>query len=460
MIIDESLPNKLVEIKISHESPFANDKLERQEFAQMLNRVVDVYSDTGCVLAINGEWGTGKTTFVKMWLENLSLLKYRTIYFNAWETDYISDPFVALVGELKGLLGDEEEFREKSSKVCKILLFAGKTFIKTKTGIDVDDIVDEIKNDLDDYADQKTTFKDFKETLEKFVASVDEGEKTPVIFVIDELDRCNPHFAVKVLERVKHLFDIPNIIFVLPISKSQLECSIKGFYGSNEIDSANYLRRFIDIEFELPKPPYGNFVDHLFDYHKFQQYFERQTIDKNKIKDNIELFKSFVEKICRCTNTELRTMDKIFVLSRIVAPQIVGDYVSEMDMVFLLCYLKLKHYDFYCQIRNHDFSLQELIKKFELLFPKQLLAENTSLSLDYRTFIFALASLLYAYNKNNLGIIEQNILPDSKNDKMNLQCDIIDNEMLQHALTYEKSSHCNWSSLKALTDRIDLVFIR
>ena len=455
----ESLPSRLPEREINSEIPFEVDELNRDQFAYLLDRIVDIYSNTGCVLAINGEWGTGKTTFINMWLSHLKQQKYRAICYNAWKTDYVSDPFVAIVGELKEAIGDNEEFKENSARVFRILLSAGKTYVKTKTGIDIDAVTDEFKNVIDDYAKEKTTFDEFKKALINYVASVKKDEKTPLIFVIDELDRCNPHYAVKVLERIKHLFDIPNIIFVLSICKSQLEYAIQGFYGSEKIDTANYLRRFIDLEFELPKPPYEHFVNYLFNSHRFQDYFEKQSQDINKVNETIELFKSFVEKLCRCTNLDLRTMDKIFVLCRIVASQVNRGFASEMDGVFLLCYIKIQHYKLYCQIRDQELTLQELITKIEETFPMRLLTQDETLSLDSHSFIYALAPLLYAYNHNDLGDIEKNILPDSNNQNVNLECKIIDKEKLQEALTHARSRLCKWSSIKAITDRIALLYI-
>ena len=54
-------------------------------------------------MSLDGAWGTGKTTFVKMWQQQLNNHEFKTIYFNAWEHDYMTDPLVALMGELYNL---------------------------------------------------------------------------------------------------------------------------------------------------------------------------------------------------------------------------------------------------------------------------------------------------------------------------------------------------------------------
>jgi predicted AAA+ superfamily ATPase len=90
------------ELIIDPNKPFLNCKLKREKYAHVLTQIVANYAD-GFVLAINNEWGSGKTTFVKMWQQQLNNQSFRTLYFNAWENDYESDPMVALLAELKSL---------------------------------------------------------------------------------------------------------------------------------------------------------------------------------------------------------------------------------------------------------------------------------------------------------------------------------------------------------------------
>lgn len=73
--------------------------------------ITDIISSyrEGFVLSINGQWGSGKTTFVKMWEQQLKNNDYKTLYFNAWENDLLTDPSVAILGELKKLLYKNDE---------------------------------------------------------------------------------------------------------------------------------------------------------------------------------------------------------------------------------------------------------------------------------------------------------------------------------------------------------------
>ncbi len=93
-----------------------------------------------------------------------------------------------------------------------------------------------------------------------------------MFFFIDELDRCNPHFAIKLLERVKHLFEVPNIIFVLAVNIDQLQYAVQGFYGSSNIDGKQYLKRFIDIEYSLPAPNLEEYCKFMFGAYDFNSF--------------------------------------------------------------------------------------------------------------------------------------------------------------------------------------------
>jgi predicted KAP-like P-loop ATPase len=64
------------------------------------------------------------------------------------------------------------------------------------------------------------------------------------VFVIDELDRCRPPFAPEVLENIKHLFSVPNIVFILSMNRSQIEESIRCEYGT-QVHASKYLQKFV-----------------------------------------------------------------------------------------------------------------------------------------------------------------------------------------------------------------------
>lgn len=87
------------EIEIPEDDPFKHDLLERKEPAEVITTVLRSV-DGPCVLAVDAPWGAGKTTFLRMLSHHLRNQEFPVIEFNAWETDFAGDPFVALSEEL------------------------------------------------------------------------------------------------------------------------------------------------------------------------------------------------------------------------------------------------------------------------------------------------------------------------------------------------------------------------
>ena len=114
-------------------------------------------------------------------------------------------------------------------------------------------VADTIDDAVDAYTAEKSLLEQFHKSLTDTIEKLNaEGKKPQLIVFVDEVDRCRPTFAVELLERIKHLFNVPNAIFVLSLDKQQLAVSLSAIYGSG-INSEEYLRRFIDLEYALPK---------------------------------------------------------------------------------------------------------------------------------------------------------------------------------------------------------------
>src|SRR6185437_6425840 len=112
---------------------------------------------------------------------------------------------------------------------------------------------------LDSHAADRETFKRFREALnglaEELASLPDDanggGEtQKPLVFVIDELDRCRPPFALELLEKIKHFFSVPRVVFVLVSSLSQLEAAARFAYG--DIDALTYLEKFFHLRLLFP----------------------------------------------------------------------------------------------------------------------------------------------------------------------------------------------------------------
>lgn len=397
------------EIDIPQENPFANCKLAREPYARVLTNIVNTYAD-GFVLGINNEWGAGKTTFVKMWQQQLKIKGFQTIYFNAWENDFDSNPLVALMSELETLTNAKNKtvFKsvvEKGAVLVKnIAPTIAKSLIK-KYVVDIDDIaVDVIENaakasteileeEIKKYSSKKKTIVEFRKELEKFVKQADSIK--PLIFIIDELDRCRPNYSVEVLEQIKHFFSVSGIVFVLSIDKKHLASAVKGYYGSEQIDSNEYLRRFIDLEYSIPKPTTKDFIAYLFDYYSFKDFFSSQErIKYDELRRDSVNFLLMAESLLTKTNTNLRQQERIFALTRLVLCSFMANEYTFPHLLFILAYLKVLRDDLFQKINRNELALQELSD----LIGELMLTENKDSEGINLGYVEAL--LLWFYNNN------------------------------------------------------------
>lgn len=269
------MDTKLYSITPTKDSPFEGDLLGRDKPAKVLRHLVDIFKE-GCVMGLNGKWGSGKTTFLNMWEQYMDNLGYKIIHFNSWENDDIDDPLIAFIAEFQKLTGKEnpkwDNFVRTIGKISLAMLpsLLGIT-TELATGIPISKAIEKggeeganiMNNAVERYLEQKKSIAEFKKELNSFVNKNSNGK--PIVFVIDELDRCNPQFAVKTLERIKHLFEVENIVYILAIDAEQLAHSIKGYFGSEGFDAKDYMRRFIRISYDLPTNGTKNIINSLFD---------------------------------------------------------------------------------------------------------------------------------------------------------------------------------------------------
>lgn len=471
----DQLNCKDIEIEVRPNAPFENDALNRHRFASVLNSIIDIYSNTGMVLSINGEWGSGKTTFIRMWRQQLIDNGYKTLYFNAWTTDFFDDALTALLGELKNEFPKNELFTNIIEKGSKISLNVGEAIIKGLlhkfSGVEIDAIVagissvkEQFSESIESYSKRKTDLNDFRNSLSELVESESKGK--PVVFFIDELDRCKPDYAVQVLERVKHLFEVPNIVFVISVNEMQLQYAIQGFYGSNNIDGKEYLRRFFDFSLDLPTPDLSEYAKVLYDRHNFGSFFSFPRnnygyYDSSSDKDS-EIFLSFAGDVLAGSNMNLRLANKIFAYTRLVLQGYSADTDILFDTLFLLCYIKVTNPILFSNIKNGAYTIQDLIDELEKQLPPGIFSSDTDMFTPRHT-AWAIAGLIAYYSYSDRGIEREPSFKgtpiEGKNNLSSfpLKTTKLKKDLLDEALTYIFKSHRNYIySLKGMIEKIEL----
>ncbi len=253
------------------------DILNRDEFVEQLVCLVENISDnkTSTCFAINGAWDSGKSFVLDMFEEQLSVIqsevtfddKYFIVHYNCWKYDYYEEPLIAIVSstlaeiDRKTKLIPDSEQRSKAIGVLKsaseALLTIGNVMVKAKTGIDIKNgfeiLLKGRKNGIEEYNQKHGYDKYFQ--LNKVIDTLSDtlqkiAEEYTVVIIVDELDRCIPEYAIKVLERLHHLTEEKsNIITIVAVDKKRLIESIKHIFGFECVEE--YLKKFINFEITL-----------------------------------------------------------------------------------------------------------------------------------------------------------------------------------------------------------------
>lgn len=253
-----------------YETVFDSDILDRKKVSKSLSALLDRIEDP-LVIALDGSWGTGKSYFLKRWVgahQRQNDGRALTLYFDAFTNDYLSDPLVALVSALTDRLPRQdiekrERLKSAATKFIKPLARIGLNIATfgAKEGLnDLGDAVadafgGEATNAVDYFWQQEegrqAAMENFRDALSKLVEGSEGGNPTPLVIVIDELDRCRPDYALEVLEVIKHFFAVPMVHFILGVNTTALANSVKARYGQ-EIDAIAYLQKFVSLTVVLP----------------------------------------------------------------------------------------------------------------------------------------------------------------------------------------------------------------
>jgi len=361
--------------EIDEDDIFKNDKLDRELAIENLSNLIESTHEA-FTMSINADWGAGKTTFVKLWQKYLE--KYegiKSIYFSAWEDDFSQEPLISILGEINKYIDTKfENDKPIQGKVDKVKDFGGKVikrgipaFANGITGglLEFDKGVEKAlgamseevaKELIDKYAKDKEITQKFKESLEKLLEAIN-SEKPFVIF-IDELDRCRPLYAIELLERIKHIFGIDGLIFVLSIDKKQLSESIKSQYGN--IDTDAYLKRFIDLEYNLQNPSVEKFCHFLYHQYEIEATLKQKYITTKYRAgfDHLEMIKYLSISL----NLSLREIEQTFIKINIVFKTIEQGFLEvHFRVLVFFIVLKLKNENLYFDLTRQQKSSDKFI---------------------------------------------------------------------------------------------------
>ena len=285
---------------------WADDRLGRKRDAEFLYNFligeIEKRSSQGrvasYVLNVDADWGGGKSFFLDGLAGDIESKGHLVARVNAWRDDHAQDPYIAIMAAIDEVFAPYVKKPGNIAKAWSATKVSGgaiamkvtgavvKGLIKKHLNVSTDDIGEivaeagasseglneaigdgmEVATDqldklfdasleamIEGFKRTDTAMTDFRDKLEAAIGTIADKRPAPLFVLIDELDRCRPTYAVQLLERVKHLFDVPGVIFVFATNADQLQHSIAGSYGAN-FDGFRYLKRFFDRTYVFAQP--------------------------------------------------------------------------------------------------------------------------------------------------------------------------------------------------------------
>lgn len=248
---DLEITSDIIKESIEKDILGRNHKLNK--LMEMLNAIKN-----NKIISIDGKWGCGKSVFLKQLeyinkneiqlndkfnnLENFKE-KYVVLYYNAWENDFHNSPLLSLI---YNLINDFPKEKSQTASGKIELPFDLTECLKTISHDFIN--LDKVKN-YEDLTKEIHTSEEKKQALNNIIDNIlPKGKR--LIFIIDELDRCKPDYAVDMIETIKHFYTNDKVIFLLGTNNLQLSYTISNYYG-NGFDGYGYLNKIYNLVIEL-----------------------------------------------------------------------------------------------------------------------------------------------------------------------------------------------------------------
>lgn len=304
---DLKLTNESIEESLKKDGLNRNIKLNK--LIEMLNNVAG-----NKIISIDGKWGCGKTIFLKqlefinknkveaaelkMEAENIKKFNeaYFVYYYNAWENDFHTSPLLSLI---YNLINDFPREKDHIASNKLELPFDLKEALKTISNNLVD--INKVKS-FKDIASEVYTAEEKKEALNNIINNILPNDKK-LIFIIDELDRCKPDYAINMLEVIKHFYSSDKIIFLLGTNNEQLAHTVSNYYGTG-FDGYRYLSKFYNLVIELNDVHSSDYLRNVIGIGKTSSYasnalygvcsyFKFQMRDVNRILNDFDMLNEY-----------------------------------------------------------------------------------------------------------------------------------------------------------------------
>ena len=254
------------------DNPTADDLLGFGDIAEPIVDALDRDHLDPVAIGVFGDWGSGKTTVLKLIQDRLSKSgDIVVVYTCPWEYDPATDPKATLIAEVLQAVHDAvaaeqsdlekldkavvERFKRLAKRIqwSKAITLAGKTAIglSLPSFQDLVDIFDDGKRD--DAPPVEPTLQGFRDDFDALMGELTQVRR--VVVLVDDLDRCLPPTVVATLEAIKLFLSVQKMGFVIAADRRLVALSIAERYRpavQAEAMALQYLEKIVQIPLSVP----------------------------------------------------------------------------------------------------------------------------------------------------------------------------------------------------------------
>lgn len=246
----------------------ADEALGLNDYASALTEFI-VQCETPLTIALQGDWGSGKTSLMNLITENLNEKNkdIETVFFNTWQysqfgmTDELT---ISLLSHFTDKIGAGENtkrilaiLRLGLSKTSKFLGSATELFAGEGAGKITEKVLEHLSSQEGDPAKQIEKLKE--EIIKSVKNKIEKQNKSRIVVFIDDLDRLLPVKAVELLEAFKLFLDVPGCVYVLACDYQVISQGLiqKFGVGASELKGKSFFDKIIQLPFCMPIGQYN-----------------------------------------------------------------------------------------------------------------------------------------------------------------------------------------------------------
>ena len=283
------------------DSPTHDDKFSIENYINGLSNFI-TECETPLTIAIQGDWGTGKTSIMYQVEKRLNPekqdKKIQTIFFNTWQYsqfDMGNNLAVALITDLISELNVEDSQKNQFYTKAQSILSKGLEYLNFDFGIlNGEKISEKLQEVITRFGQRTDDIKYLKENLQNIInEAITANDYDRIVIFIDDLDRLVPEKAVELLEVLKLFLDCEHCVFVLAIDYNVVVRGTKGKYGDDLDDEKGkaFFEKIIQVPFTVPVANYDlqNFIKNSLKKLGFK--FKEKNADKSDIETVTQLIR-------------------------------------------------------------------------------------------------------------------------------------------------------------------------